>query len=163
MTSFRRLKNQFHDLNGLEKMKVELKRVDGDFHFEALGAANVPVSIDAAAGIGGQNAGARPMELLLMAMGSCSAIDVILILKKQKQKLKDVRIQIEGNRAEGQIPAVFTKINMHFILSGTISPQKVERAIALSVEKYCSVTAMLCKTAEISYSYEIVSSATNYK
>ena len=109
-------------------MKVELNRIDGDFHFAATGAAGVPVSIDAAEQIGGNNAGARPMELLLMGVGSCSAIDVILILKKQKQQLKDIRLIVEGEREEGQIPSVFTKINLHFILSGNLSGQKVAKA-----------------------------------
>lgn len=136
-------------------MKVELDRIGAEFHFSAVGAAGVPVDIDAAESIGGQNAGARPMELLLMGIGSCSAIDVIQILKKQKQELKDISLTIKGMRKEGQIPSVFTKINLHFILKGDLSPKKVKRAIFLSVEKYCSAATMLAKTAEITYSFEI--------
>jgi len=136
-------------------MKVELKRIDEDFHFEASGEAGVPVHIDAAGGIGGHNAGARPMELMLMSAGSCSAIDVILILRKQKQDLKDLQITIEGEREKGKHVSVFTGINLHFRLTGRLSTLKVERALKLSMEKYCSAVTMLRKTAEISYSYEI--------
>jgi len=138
-------------------MNVEMKRIDQDFHFEATGEAGVPVSIDAGPGIGGHNAGARPMELLLMGAGGCSAIDVILILKKQKQDLKDIRIIIAGEREKGKHVSVFTRINLHFRLTGNLSRLKVERAIKLSMEKYCSAVTMLRKTAEISYSYEIKS------
>jgi putative redox protein len=137
-------------------MKVALKRVDEDFHFEALGEAGVPVHIDAAGRIGGHNAGARPMELLLMSAGSCSAIDVILILRKQKQDLKDLQITIEGEREKGKHVSVFTTINLHFRLTGRLSTLKVERALNLSMEKYCSAVTMLRKTAEITYSYEII-------
>jgi putative redox protein len=136
-------------------MKVELKRIDEDFHFEANGEAGVPVHIDAAGGIGGHDAGARPMELLLMSAGSCSAIDVILILRKQKQDLKDLQITIEGEREKGKHVSVFTRINLHFRLKGRLSTLKVERALHLSMEKYCSAVTMLRKTAEITYSYEI--------
>jgi putative redox protein len=136
-------------------MRVELKRVDKDFHFEAQGSTGVAVHIDAAASIGGHNAGARPMELLLMGVGSCSAVDIIQILRKQKQDLQDIRIVIEGTRAHGQIPSVFKEINMHFIVIGNVSETKLKRAISLSIEKYCSASAMLGKTAKISCSCEI--------
>ena len=136
-------------------MKVELKRVDQDFHFEAIGAAGVPVDIDAGRKIGGHDAGARPMEMLLMGVGGCSAIDVILILRKQKQDLRDIRIVIDGQRLEGEVLSVFTDINLHFILSGELDKKKVDRAISLSMNKYCSAAAMMSKTAKLSYSFEI--------
>ncbi len=136
-------------------MKVELQRIDQDFHFKALGAAGVPVHIDAGIKIGGHDAGARPMEMLLMGVGGCSAIDVILILRKQKQVLKDIRILVDGQRKKGEPISVFTDINLHFILSGELDEKKVDRAISLSMNKYCSAAAMMGKTAKMTYSFEI--------
>jgi len=83
-------------------MEVVLKRLDDDFHFEGMGNSSVPVHIDAAENIGGHNAGARPMELLLMGLGGCMAIDVILILKKQRQSIDDFQIRISGNREKNR-------------------------------------------------------------
>ncbi|QMU26779.1 OsmC family protein [Adhaeribacter radiodurans] len=136
-------------------MKVELKRVDNAFHFEAVGAAGVPVNIDANPEVGGNNAGARPMEMILMGLGGCSAIDITLILKKQKQEITDFRIHIDGDREPNATPAVFTNIRIHYALSGNLDEQKVKRAIDLSMDKYCSVTAILNKTAQISYTFSI--------
>lgn len=137
-------------------MKVELKRVDNAFHFEAVGAAGVPVNIDANADIGGSNAGARPMEMLLMGLGGCSAIDIILILQKQRQEITDFRIHIDGDRAPDAMPSVFTNIRVHYAFFGPdLNEEKVKRAIDLSMDKYCSVSAILNKTATISYTFSI--------
>jgi putative redox protein len=136
-------------------MKVELNRVDDDFHFKAIGSAGVAVDIDGAESIGGHNSGARPMELMLMSLGACSAIDIIQILKKQKQKIEKFNISVNGERDPDNIPSLFTTIDVHFILTGELEKNKVERAIKLSVEKYCSATAILCKTAKINYTFEI--------
>ncbi len=136
-------------------MKVELKRVDNAFHFEAVGTAGVPVNIDANPEIGGHNAGARPMEMLLMGLGGCSAIDIILILQKQKQEITDFRIHIDGDREPNATPSVFTNIRIHYALSGNLDEQKVKRAIDLSMDKYCSVSAILNKTAQLSYTFSI--------
>ncbi|HRI27420.1 MAG TPA: OsmC family protein [Chitinophagales bacterium] len=137
-------------------MQVKLNRIDHDFHFEAYGASEVAVHIDGAPNIGGHNAGARPMELMLMGLGGCSAIDVILILRKQKQEAQAISITVQAERAQNQTPAVFTKIHVHYVFTGMLHPDKVERAIHLSMEKYCSVTAMLNKTAQITHSFEIL-------
>ena len=136
-------------------MKIELNRIDKDFGFEAIGAAGVPVKIDAASRIGGHDAGARPMELLLMGVGGCSAIDVILILRKQRQELEDIQIIVEGTRQKGGAISVFTDINLHFVLQGNLDIKKVDRAISLSMDKYCSAAAMLGKTANLTYTFEI--------
>jgi putative redox protein len=136
-------------------MKIELKRVDNAFQFEAKSEfTNTRTYIDAAEAIGGHNAGARPMELMLMSLGGCSGIDVIEILKKQRQQLDQIDISVEGKRADS-IPAVFTEIHLHFRLEGILDEKKVKRAIDLSLGKYCSAAAMLCKTAQITSSYEI--------
>ncbi|MEY2793481.1 MAG: hypothetical protein RJA76_1473 [Bacteroidota bacterium] len=134
-------------------MEVLLKRVDDAFHFEALGASGVPVQLDAAEGIGGHNAGARPMELLLMGLGGCTAIDVILILKKQRQIVEDFQIRLFGNREkiEGTEKTPFRSITIQFELKGEIDPQKAQKAIVLSMEKYCSATAQLESSAIITH------------
>lgn len=136
-------------------MNVTLNRIDDAFNFEAKGGSGVPVLIDTGIDHGGQNNGARPMELVLMALGSCSAVDIIDILKKQRQDISDFRIEIKADRRKEKLPAVFTKINVHYILSGDLNPDKVRRAIDLSFEKYCSVSEMISKTAEITNSFEI--------
>lgn len=138
-----------------KNMSIEMNRVDGDFHFEALGADKVAVHIDAAAAIGGTNQGTRPMELLLMGVGGCSAIDVILILKKARQVVEDIKITVEGAREIDAVPAPFEKIHLKYWLKGKLKPQKVEDAIRLSMEKYCSASVMLGKSADITWSYEI--------
>jgi len=126
-------------------MEVLLKRIDQDFLFEAIGSSPVPVHIDAAEGIGGHNAGARPMELLLMGLGGCTAIDVILILKKQRQIIEDFQIRLSGTREkiEGTEKTPFRTINIQFELKGQIEGSKALRAIQMSMEKYCSATAQL--------------------
>ena len=136
-------------------MKVHLKRVDDAFHFTGTGSDNIPVNIDAAASVGGNNAGARPMEMFLMSLASCSAIDIILILKKQRQKIESFDITVDGQRRENEIPAVFEKINIHFSFNGELDRVKVKRAIDLSMDKYCSVSAMLRPMVEITTSFSI--------
>jgi putative redox protein len=139
-------------------MKVELNRVDDAFHFEGKGVSDVIVNIDAAENIGGKNAGARPMELILMGLGGCTSIDVNLILKKQKQVIEDFRLVITGEREkiEGTEMSPFKKINIHFVLKGNLDPKKVEKAIQLSMDKYCSATAQLASSAEITHTLEII-------
>jgi putative redox protein len=136
-------------------MKVQLKRVDKAFHFTGTGSDNVPVQIDASESVGGHHAGARPMELLLISLASCSAIDIILILQKQKQLLESFDISVDGQRRENEIPAVFEAIHIHYIFKGDLQEDKVARAIELSMDKYCSVTAMLRPTVEIKTSFSI--------
>lgn len=136
-------------------MTVELVRVDDAFHFEATGLSGVAQHIDAATDIGGHNLGARPMEMLLMGLASCSAIDVILILKKQKQQIDDFRLSVEGLREKGATPAPFQKIHITYKLTGPLDPDKVKRAVDLSMDKYCSATAQLRPTSEITYSIEL--------
>ena len=131
-------------------MNVVIQRVDHDFHFEAKGASGVVVNIDAAKDIGGHELGARPMEMILMGLGSCSAIDVILILRKQNQVLEDIRIEVNAKRADA-VPAIFTEIEVKFYLKGNIKPEKAEQAVSLSMKKYCSVTAILEKTAIVTH------------
>ena len=114
------------------------------------------VVMDGAPEVGGRNLGIRPMEMLLLGLGGCSYFDVVLILQKSKQAVTDCEVLIEAARAEKD-PKVFTKIHLHFIVKGhSLAPDKVERAINLSAEKYCSASIMLGKTAEISHDFEIL-------
>ena len=136
-------------------MKVQLKRVDQAFHFSGTGSDNIPVQIDASESVGGHHAGARPMELLLISLASCSAIDIILILQKQKQIPESFDISVEGKRRENEIPSVFESIHVHYSISGDLKENKVARAIDLSMEKYCSVTAMLRPNVEITSSFSV--------
>ncbi len=136
-------------------MQVNLVRVDDAFHFEAVGTSGVTQHIDAATDIGGHNAGARPMEMLLMGLAGCTAIDIILILQKQKQTIDDFRLSVDGLREKGAVPAPFQKIHLTYKLKGQIDPVKLQRAIDLSMDKYCSATAQLRPSAEITYSYEL--------
>lgn len=104
---------------------------------------------------GGRNLAARPMEMVLVGLGGCSAFDVVEILEKSRQKVKDCQIGIDAERAD-DIPAVFTKIHMHFIIGGDeLNEKHVKRAVELSAEKYCSVAKMLRPNVEITYDYEM--------
>lgn len=136
-------------------MKINLQRVNDSFHFEGTGISAVPVHLDASPDIGGENAGARPMELLLMAVGSCAAIDILLILKKQKQVIEDFSISVEGEREKLENTQPFKKIHIVFHLKGKIEAEKAARAVQLSVEKYCSVHTMLSEYAEITYEHRL--------
>jgi putative redox protein len=136
-------------------MKVELKRADNDYHMVATGISGVPVHIDGAEAIGGHNAGARPMELLLMGLGGCSVIDIISILRKQKIEVDDLNVTIEAERESDKTPSLFTGIDIHFKFKGYLEESKVKRAVELSMEKYCSAAATLRKSANITYHYTI--------
>jgi len=124
--------------------------------FEATSESGHKVLMDASKEVGGEDRGSRPMELLLMGLGGCSGIDVMMMLEKGKQQVTDCQMQITSERAEG-VPAVYTKIHLHFKVTGTdLSEKRVAKAVALSAEKYCSVSKMLEKTAEMSHDYEII-------
>ena len=114
------------------------------------------VAMDGAPDGGGRNLAPRPMEMVLLGTGGCTAYDVVLILRKSGQKIRDCEVKLTAERAEKE-PKVFTKVHFHFIVTGTaVKPNTVERAIKLSHEKYCSASIMMEKTAEITHSYEIV-------
>lgn len=137
-------------------MEINIERVSGKLHLKSTNEDGLSVETDGSESIGGTNKGVRPMQMVLMAMGSCSAIDVITILEKQKQDLKDIKVKVTGDREEGKVPAVFTHIDIHFQLFGPIDESKAARAVKLSLDKYCSVAQMLKKTASIDYSFEVI-------
>ena len=114
------------------------------------------VCMDGAPEAGGRNLAPRPMELLLAGTGGCTAFDVVLILKRSRQDVTGCELKLQADRAETD-PKVFTRINMHFVVSGRhLKPEAVARAVNLSAEKYCSASIMLGKTAEITHSFEVI-------
>ncbi|MFO7305590.1 MAG: OsmC family protein [Gammaproteobacteria bacterium] len=114
------------------------------------------VIMDGAPELGGRNLGFRPMEMLLLGLGGCTAFDVVMILKRGRERVTDCVIEIEAERAQTD-PKVFTKIALKYIVTGRgLDPKKVERAVALSADKYCSASAILAKTAELTHTIEIV-------
>ncbi|MES2591685.1 MAG: OsmC family protein [Bacteroidota bacterium] len=126
-------------------MRIELKRLDDAFHFEAISETGNVAHMDVGESMGGNNKGVRPMQMLLMGLGGCSAVDVVMILNKQKQTIESFEISIDGEREKVKEPSLWENIQLHFKLRGKIEKEKAERAVQLSMDKYCSVS----KTLEI--------------
>ncbi len=136
-------------------MKARVKWID-HMSFVAESGSGHSVVMDGAAEAGGRNLGIRPMEMVLSGLGGCAAFDVVMILKKSKQNIQDVQVHLEAQRADS-IPKVFNQIHAVYEVSGFgLSEKQVKRAVQLSVEKYCSVSAMLEKTAKMSYEVKII-------
>ena len=136
-------------------MKASVKWL-GDAMFIAESGSGHTVVIDGPESEGGRNIGIRPMEMVLMGLGGCTAFDVMMILKKARQPVVDCVARIEAKRADG-IPAVFTDIHIHFVVSGDgLKESQVKRAIDLSAEKYCSASIMLGATANNTHDFEII-------
>lgn len=135
-------------------MKARVKWLD-NMSFVGESGSGHSVVMDGAPEFGGRNLGMRPMEMLLLGLGGCSSFDVVLILQKSKQQVLDCEVQIDAERADKD-PKVFTRIHLHFVVSGrNLVADKVERAVKLSAEKYCSASIMLGKTAEITHDFEL--------
>lgn len=132
-------------------MKINIKRIDDDFNMEATNEDGNTLLMDGAPDIGGHGKGMRPMQLLLVAVGGCSAIDVILILKKQKQIIESFEIEVEGEKEKIEDYSLFKDICLHFKIKGQVDLDKAEHAVKLSIEKYCSVSKTLEPTAKITY------------
>ncbi len=124
-------------------IRIEMSRVNGDYGFEAKDSNGHTVRMDTSPETGGQNFGVRPMQMLLMGLGGCSGIDIVSILKKQRQDLRDIKTFIEAEREAGKEPSLWSKVNIVFELYGDIDHEKAERACALSMDKYCSVAETL--------------------
>ncbi len=137
-------------------MKARVKWVEG-VTFVGESASGHAVVMDGPPESGGRNLGIRPMEMLLLGMGGCTAFDVVMILKKARQPVTDCVVEMQAERAATD-PKVFTRIHVHFVVTGSgLSDKQVARAVELSAEKYCSASIMLGKAAEISHDYEVVS------
>lgn len=137
-------------------MRATIKWLEG-VSFEAESGSGHRVIMDGPPGEGGQNAGVRPMEMILLGVGGCASFDVISILGKSRQQVSDCTTAITAERAD-EIPSVFTKIHFHFMVSGEgLKEAQVKRAISLSAEKYCSGSIMLAKAGvDITHDYEII-------
>ncbi len=137
-------------------MRITLERMNKAVHMKATNEEGAVIQVDGAVSVGGENKGFRPMQLLLAGLGSCSSIDIISILKKQKQPIEDLTVWVDGEREKDKVPSLFKNIHVHFLLRGNLDEKKVKRAVDLSMKTYCSVTKTLEKTAKITYSSEIV-------
>ena len=124
--------------------------------FEGVAGSGHRVTMDVAPEVGGRNLGLRPMEMVLLGLGGCTAIDVLHMLRKGRQPITDMRVELDAERAN-DVPKVFTRIHLHFVFTGAgLDPHKIERAMNLSASKYCSASMMLNKTAEMTHDFEIV-------
>lgn len=139
-------------------MKVKVKRLNDAVHMEAVNSDGATLQMDGSPDIGGINGGLRPTEMLLAAAAGCSTIDIIGILKKQRQKLDNVTIDVEGDKQKVETWSEFKSIHLHYTFTGDVDEKKAEKAIELSLTKYCSVTKMLEKTAKVTSSFEVISS-----
>mgnify|MGYP000428982883 FL=1 len=136
-------------------MKARIKWVE-DLQFLGESGTGHTIVMDGPEDLGGHGTGMRPMELLLLGMGGCTSFDMIQMLKKGRQDVRDCVVEIDSERSE-EIPKVFTKINVHYKVTGKdLKEAQVKRAVELSTQKYCSASIMLGETAEISHDYEII-------
>ncbi len=136
-------------------MEIQLKRLNDAVRFEATNAEGNTVLIEGGEAAGGEGQGVRPTEMLLMSVAACSSIDVVLFLKKMRQELKDIKVDVTGGRDKNEVPSLFKTIHLSYHLYGDLKKEKVEKALQMSIEKYCSVAKMLEKTATITYDYVI--------
>ena len=141
-------------------MRATIKWVDNVMFIGQSGSGH-SVVIDGPPQAGGENAGIRPMELMLVGLGACTSFDVVTILKKSRQDVTDCHAELEAERAE-EIPQVFTRIHVHFVVSGhQLKSKQVERAVKLSADKYCSASIMMAKTVVITHDFEIIEAGIN--
>ncbi|MEM6964011.1 MAG: OsmC family protein [Bacteroidota bacterium] len=130
-------------------MKITLETSDTLQHYVAKNEAGHTVNLS------GDDTAAGPMQTVLMAIAGCSTIDIVMILEKMRQEVTDIKVEVDATRRE-EIPRVFTKIHLHYKIYGKVKTKKAEQAVALSLEKYCSVSKMLEKAAEITSSFEVI-------
>ena len=136
-------------------MKARIKLIEGVCFAGETGSGHA-VIMDGPPESGGRNLGPRPMEMLLLGLGACTSFDVVHILRKGRQDIRDCVAEVEAQRAEAD-PKVFTRIHVHFAVTGkNLDPKRVEQAVRLSAEKYCSASIMLGKVAEITHDFEVV-------
>lgn len=136
-------------------MKIKLQRQNKNVHFQITTDNNLKMDLDGSANIGGEGKGPSPMQAVLGSVAGCSTIDIVEILKKMRQPLDHIEVDVEGIRRD-EVPKIFTTIHLHFKLTGDLKESKVIKAIDLSLNKYCSVALMLSETVDFSLSYEII-------
>lgn len=137
-------------------MKISLRRVDNAFQMEARNESDNTVSSDGSAAVGWHDLGMRFMEMFISALRACSSIDVISFLQKMRQPLKDIKVDIDAKRDPDSVPSLFTHVHIMYTLRGNLDKKKVEKAISLSVDQYCSVARILEKTSTITWACTIV-------
>lgn len=136
-------------------MRASVKLLSG-VSFEGKADSGHAVVMDGPPEFGGENRGTRPMEMLLLGLGGCTAFDVVHFLRKMREQIVDCRVELDADRADSE-PKVFTQIHIHFVISGYhLTEASVQRAIALSADKYCSASIMLGQIAKITHDYEIL-------
>jgi putative redox protein len=136
-------------------MNLTLSRISAPFHFSIKNESGNTVETDASLEIGGTDAALRPMELLLAGLASCSSIDIVLLLQKMRQPLLDIQVEIKAERRQNETPSLFEMIHLHFILTGSLENDKVEKVIHMSIDKYCSVAKIIEKTCPLTWDFEI--------
>ena len=136
-------------------MKIEVDLIDDAFHFLGKNERGNTVHMDTSVESGGTGQGTGPMQLLIMGMGGCSGIDILSILRKGRQQVDSFHVEMEAEREEGAVPSLYKKIHAHYTLTGDLNPDKVRRAIELSLTKYCSVSKTLEASAEITFSFTV--------
>ena len=136
-------------------MKATVKWLD-NMSFVGESESGHSVVMDGPPDSGGRNMGVRPMEMVLLGMGGCTAFDLVLILQRQRQQVIDCRVELDAERAD-EAPKVFTRIHVHYVVTGKgLDEKKVARAVEMTAEKYCSVSIMLAKSADITHDFEII-------
>ncbi|MEO6132133.1 MAG: OsmC family protein [Saprospiraceae bacterium] len=137
-------------------MKIHLKRINDAVRFEASNERGHKIIVEGGHSVGGEDTAPAPTELLMMSHAACTAVDVIDLLKKMRQTLNHLEIELEGHRAHDQVPKLFTGIHLHYKIYGDVKSSKADKAISLSIEKYCTVSKMIDHIAKITYSFEIL-------
>ncbi|MFZ1749021.1 MAG: OsmC family protein [Saprospiraceae bacterium] len=130
-------------------MKIFLESTHGDLNFKGTNERGQTMQFS------GNKEAVSPMESVLMAAAACSSIDVETLLKKMRQDIVSIRVEVEGTRVDA-VPAVFSKIHLHYIIKGDVKIDKAKKAVDMSIEQYCSVSLMLAKAVEVTHSYEVV-------
>jgi putative redox protein len=133
-------------------MKIEINRLNDHLLMQAMNEDGQTIIMN------GEDGAMRPMQVLLASLGGCSTIDVVLILKKQREPIEDIKVIINAERYDDRTPKTFKHIHLHYLIKGNVNTEKAKRAVDLSMEKYCSVSMMLKATVEIEYSFEVVDS-----
>jgi putative redox protein len=134
-------------------MNLTLKRIRAA-HFEAFTSSGHKIALDGPPHIGGQNRGARPMEMVLIGLAGCSSVDILMILEKGRHAVEDLEIEVSAVRTDA-VPAVFSDIHLIFIASGSMQEKHLNRAASLSMEKYCSVAQMLLPKVRITHETQL--------
>ncbi|WP_299459139.1 OsmC family protein [uncultured Microscilla sp.] len=137
-------------------MKIEIERLNDAFHMEATNERGNKIQLDSSAASGGHDLGFSPMQLMLAGIGGCSTIDIVDIMKKQRENLQDIKVTVTAEREKDKTPALFASIHLHYRLFGDVNKEKAQRAVELSMDKYCSVAKILEKTANITYDFEVI-------